>query len=552
MLTTKINISIPVKVLLVLATAFALCTVLLTSLELPPGDMEKQWLWIGGACAAFCVSGILVLLLIVKGQRISDFFYITVVWSLIVLGGIEATIGFSQLFEIIPSRHSLYAFTGTFYNPGPYCGYLAMTFPIALNEYLRLHTLKVKGIVETVGCYLSLSVCLIQICLLFTGSSRAALLAAFISGIWTYCSFYNKKILGFVHSFHKNRFLKISGIMLCALLICIAVFMLKTQSALGRLFMWKISVLAISESPFIGHGYNSFAHAYGEAQERYFSGNDYSEWEELVAGNPDSAFNEYLQITVEYGVVALVIMIVCICFCLYRGYQKKRISACGGIISLLIFAIFSYPMHIPAFIITFILLLVACVVEDTWKEWVSLALLSGILSFYILKNNNYDECCEWYDCRTRYRLGAYDVAKEGYEKLYPVLNKKALFLYEYGHCLHKLKEYDASNEILKEAMAYSCDPMILNIIGENYRQKQHYDRAEEYFMRSVHRLPGRIYPYYLLFQLYAQAGYFHVEKMKQMANIVLTKQPKVHSGAIDEMRREVKNTLDKHMGHLSN
>ncbi|WP_291529058.1 O-antigen ligase family protein [Bacteroides sp. UBA939] len=514
--------------------------------------MEKQWLWIGGACAVFCISGIFAKLLIIKEQSISYFFYIIIVWSLIVLGGIEATIGFLQLFEIIPSRHSLYAFTGTLYNPGPYCGYLAMIFPMALNEYLRLHTLKVKRIVETIGCYLSLSVCLAQVCLLFAGSSRAALLAASISGIWTYCNFYNKKILDFVHLFHKNRFFKVSGIVLCALLICIAAFMLKKQSALGRLFMWKISVLAISESPFAGHGYNSFTHAYGEAQEKYFSGNDYLEWEELVAGSPDSAFNEYLQIAVEYGVVALVFMIVCICFCLYRGYRKKRISACGGVISLLIFAMFSYPMHIPAFIITFIFLLVACAVDDSWKEWGGLALLSGILSFYTLKNNNYDECCEWYDCRARYQLGAYEAAKEGYEKLYPVLDKKALFLYEYGHCLHKLKEYDASNEILKKAMVYSSDPMILNIIGENYQHKQHYDKAEEYFMRSVHRLPGRIYPYYLLFQLYAQADYFHADKMKQMANIVLTKQPKVYSGAIDEMRREVKSTLEKHINYLSN
>lgn len=32
---------------------------------------------------------------------------------------------------------------------------------------------------------------------------------------------------------------------------------------------------------------------------------------------------------------------------------------------------------------------------------------------------------------------------------------------------------------------------------------KHYDSAEYWFMRAVHRLPGRIYPYYLLANLYA-------------------------------------------------
>lgn len=35
-------------------------------------------------------------------------------------------------------------------------------------------------------------------------------------------------------------------------------------------------------------------------QEAYFSGGDFSPQEELVAGSPEYAFNEYLQIAVEW------------------------------------------------------------------------------------------------------------------------------------------------------------------------------------------------------------------------------------------------------------
>ena len=110
-------------------------------------------------------------------------------------------------------------------------------------------------------------------------------------------------------------------------------------------------------------------------------------------------------------------------------------------------------------------------------------------------------------------------------------------MFEYGHTLHKLKEYSVSTAILQEAIYYSSDPMILNIIGKNYQRQKKYNIAERYFIRSIHRLPGRIYPYYLLAKLYAESG--AVEKMREMAELVLTKEPKVPSTAIEEMKQEV-------------
>jgi tetratricopeptide (TPR) repeat protein len=98
-------------------------------------------------------------------------------------------------------------------------------------------------------------------------------------------------------------------------------------------------------------------------------------------------------------------------------------------------------------------------------------------------------------------------AQKDYERLYPLLRNRATFLFEYGHCLHKQKRYEASNVILKEAVTYSCDPMILNIIGKNYQQMGEYVEAEKFLIRSTHLLPGRIYPYYLLANLYAELNF---------------------------------------------
>ena len=166
--------------------------------------------------------------------------------------------------------------------------------------------------------------------------------------------------------------------------------------------------------------------------------------------------------------------------------------------------------------------------------------LMVLLGAYYWKNNQYDACKDWHRGKMLYNIGAYRSAKEAYGKLYPELANRGAFLFEYGYSLHKLKEYDSSTRILEEAMTHSNDPMILNIIGKNYQASGDYEKAEGSLIRSTHRLPGRIYPYYLLAKLYADPGYYQPDRLRDAVEIVLTKEPKVQSTAIREMREEVR------------
>ena len=115
----------------------------------------------------------------------------------------------------------------------------------------------------------------------------------------------------------------------------------------------------------------------------------------------------------------------------------------------------------------------------------------------------------------------------------------ANFLFEYGHALHKLHRNEESNQVLQEAMKVSSDPMILNIIGKNYQEAERYEEAERWLLRSTQRLPGRVYPYYLLAKLYKESGCFPIKKYEQARRMVMEMKPKVHSMAIDEMREEL-------------
>ena len=537
---TKENMA---TVMTITGVAAILCVVAFsTSNDIPVGEMAYQKLWLGRMTVVFAICSLFSLCL--NRKQYLPFSSI-VTWVLIALGGIEAIWGLRQIYGFAVSNHSLYALTGSFYNPGPYSGYLAMIFPLCLHKWLNLKEKTERTWIEQGKYYMALGVMLLILCVLPAGMSRSAWMAAAVSGAWVYGMHvsWGSRLKAIRKRYKKKVVLACIAGGIIFIMIVYLLFQLKATSANGRLFMWKISTLAIAESPVVGHGIGNFISVYGRAQENYFANEEYSETEELVAGSPEYAFNEYLQVAIEYGIPFLFVVLLVIAFCLWKGSGEGRIGLCGGIIAVLVFAFSSYPMRIPGFAVTFYFLLAACVIGRSKIMLLFFISIITLLGTYYWKYNQYDACKNWHRSKMLYNIGAYQSAKEEYEKLYSELKNRGAFLFEYGYCLHKLKQYDNSTIVLEEAMKHSCDPMLLNIIGKNYQAVGKYEKAEGSLIRSTHRLPGRIYPYYLLAKLYAEPEYQQPEKLKRMVEVVLTKEPKVQSTAIKEMRVEVKKLL---------
>ena len=517
-----------------MAVLALLSMVCIASSGLLPAETVGQWVWFDKA--SFLLAGCILSALIFKSK--GDFISLDSVisWVLVVLGGSEAILGLRQLYGFATSGHSMYALTGSFFNPGPYSGYLAMILPVCLYQWLVCGR---RG-----GRVVSGGVMLLILCVLPAGMSRSAWLAAGVSCLCVYAwhmDWTDKFRLLWQQQRQRVVMVVVGGF--CVLLLAgYLLFVLKPDSARGRLFMWKMTCRAIAEKPLTGYGIHNFAAAYGNAQETYFAAGDYEPWEERVAGSPEYAFNEYLQAAVELGIPLAVCLLVVVVLCLYRGVRKGRYGICGAILSLMIFSFSSYPLQLPVFIVTFGGLLVACLSgADRW-QWLGVAVSVGIIGGFRLKNDLQVEqaCREWMNARVLYNAGAYQSAEKEYGRLYPLLRDRASFLFEYGHGLHKQQQFSKSNRILKEALQRSCDPMILNVIGKNYQQMGDCLSAEDWFIRSTHRLPGRIYPYYLLAKLYAEPSFRQPDKFEKMKRMVLTKEPKVHSTAIRQMREEIK------------
>ena len=535
----------------ILLTGLVCVTVLVTDGSLPSDLQGTQWVWL-----SVVMTVVLPLWLagyIVNPQRTVRIVSESVQWVLMGFGAMEALHGLGQIAGIYPSNHSLFVLTGTFYNPGPYSGYLAAVLPIALHRMLVSNGKKDR--LSVVQYYFSMCVLLLICCVLPAGMSRAAWFASLISCGYVVLRVYRVKVKSFVS---KHRY-AVSGVLIVGALLASSAYFMKRDSADGRLLIWKITSQAIASSPCGEENGRTFSAIYGDAQERYFTNCEYSESEAWVAGTPDFTFNEFLQIAVEHGIWVSVLFVTVLLVLLKIAGSRKHLVGMGGcLVSLMIFACFSYPLHIPAIVSVWLLtLMVLCgeglVMIKRKRNAVAVLLpvvvagLTASVNMHYMYSKRIQAVCEWMPIRVLYHSGAFNAAAEEYGKLYDKMSWNKDFCFEYGRALYKARSYGKAEEVLLKAMEVSGDPMILNMLGRNAQESGEYGKAEKYLLRSTRRLPERVYPHYLLVKLYAEPEYFDRIKLIREAECVLNAEPKVNSTAIREMRQEVKKILEDKM-----
>lgn len=472
---------------------------------------------------------------------------------ILVTAFVEAVWGLRQLYGFETSQHSLFKVTGSFFNPGPYSGYLAMVFPLAL--YYFLNPILFPG--NRFENYLSLFVkwfsgltCVAIFLVLPAAMSRASWLGV-IGGSFIVLLAYGVKhypVKAYYLRHKKRIHLLVFILSVLSFAALSGMYLMKKDSADGRTLMWKVSWQAIQKHPF-GVGLGNFSGVYGDAQAEYMLSGKASETEEYVAGNPEYAFNEYFQIGVESGITGLFLFIGILVFSFRSLFRSKQWGIMGALTALLIFACFSYPFSVLPYLIVFVVFLAMDNEPTTTKRnrWISpaIAFLCLLLTSFVLYKQYpvYKAYKKWKQEQLYYSVGLYKDVSKSYSALYPYLNDQIKFLFEYAQSLSKSEQYAESNRILARAMQISCDPVLYNIAGKNYQALKEYEQAEYYLIRSTQIVPNRLYPYYLLTKLYDEMG--EKEKALKTAQIVLTKEPKVDSMAVKEMREEIVQIMNK-------
>ncbi len=466
------------------------------------------------------------------------------------IGCLLAGWGLLQLYGFCHSNHFLYRITGPFFNPGPYSGYLSMLLPVCLHCLLLA-----KGWQR----YCWWGAFALMLCIIPAAMSRSAWLAMVVSLLWVLSI--HKGWGGMFRDCARQTPRKAAGytasVCILVALTCVLLFHLKADSARGRLFIWKNTCTAIAERPFIGYGPGSFQVVYGKAQTAYFAVGNGTVEEKRVAGYAEYAFNEYLQSLLEGGGILLLLILWFGISVFRQGLTYKRYGFCGALFSLAVFAFSSYPLQILPFGIAGVVFSAACMSKEekgvqTGAKRNLLALilsvvLCGGVGAGICKLCNLDELGErWYNANTLFYSQIYDAASKGYECLYSRLNYHSDFLMSYAGSLHSEGRSLEACKILERAKQVSCNSEVWNVQGRYYQSAGYYRSAEHCFKQSLLLTPERLYPYYLLAKLYAEPKFLNQEKARQMATMVMTKSPKVHSKAVDEMRKEMKLLLSRY------
>lgn len=518
----------------------------------------------------------------------------------------EAVVALDQLYGDGMSNHALYRFTGTFLNPGPFSGFLAIGVPLAVNGLLAPSDSPKRGEMRLpilprwrgnrkclafalsplrgVGrgfCLLTLILCLL---LLPAGMSRSAWGAAIAGAAAVYGMHRWESVREWCGTLlrSRKRLMAVGATLVLCVGVGWGVFHLKEDSANGRLLMWKVACQAIAERPWTGYGTEGFPAAYAEAQERYFASGQGTEGERHVAGTPEHAFNEYLTVAVRYGLPGLGVMLAIGITAFVWAVRGRAYGVAGALVTVAVFAFSAYPFQLPDFLAVVMVVVVApsgspkggenkgdtavsihrrgipCGCPDTHGLslighpqgmpllW-SLIILAPLL-YWGMKNaeiwqSRHEAAKEWRNVRTLYHMEAYSVVCEDYAPLYERMRWNHNYLFEYGRALHQTGHHEESNRILKEAERLCGDPMILNIQGKNCEALKQFDQAATLYRRAYDRLPNRLYPLYLEMEMYASPACDRMEDAKRIAHRILDTKEKIPSKAVEEMKERARGIL---------
>lgn len=521
------------------------------------------------------LAGLSFLYLLLRRFDFNEFKIIFI--ALLLSATAQSIYGNLQLYGLIASNHSLFKITGGFFNPGPYAGYLAIIFPMALILYLystsnikekepelNIVLLRKPFYVGTrVLRFISLMTLITIVLVLPSTRSRAAWLAVILSSSYILINKY--KIPKIVKNRFNSGLVKIALIVFSIFFIIIIIYGLytmKKDSSDGRLLIWKVSLEMIRQKPLLGYGYNRFEANYMNFQARYFHLKENQKMT-IVADNTTRAFNEYLQITAENGIIGLLIVLAIAWSCFFTQLAYKNILHKPFItmsrMSLLaygIFAFFSYPLEIipvklciciclawiatnqKSISVKTIPLVVNARSLYPIQIMVSVTGLALLLLLSISLNNKYKTCKKWKQAYTTYLVGAYETSASMFQKLYNPLKFKGEYLLNYGKACSMANENIQAVKVLTRSAGFLPNTIVFTAMGDSYKAMGKVKEAEQAYIKAAYMLPDRFYPKYLLAKLYNETG--EQSKACAIANELLTKKVKIESKAIEKIKEEMK------------
>lgn len=471
------------------------------------------------------IPAILVLFFLFRSYQ-DHAFFATVIVSLCI---IESSLGILQITGITPNP-KVHNLVGSFDNPAGIASFLSLGFPFCF--FLRDQDNYKKYIGFAGGILIIITIILSQ--------SRAGVLAVLAVLAFYFFNRYRSFIL-------KNKKKVLPVLFAIILILSVGLFLSKKDSASGRVLIWRVTAQMIGDDPVFGKGAGTFAKHYMEYQGDYFETHSESQFAQL-AGNTKYAFNEYLQITSEYGVLGLLFFLF-VFFMAFKSTLNKDMPNVMVLIALLVFSCFSYPLRYPIIwvIATYSIATISQCAKSVKivrlnKYFVKILFLIFIAGsvYCVVKDYRFES--KWRGISKRSLKGQTEIVLGDFERLFNNWNGNPYFLYNYGAELNHIDEYEQSLNILYLCERFFNDNNVQILIADNYFMLEDWQNAGRHYTNAANMCPSKFSPLQGLLRTHIKSG--NLYEAEKVANNIIQKEVKISAFSVALIKAEAEDFLE--------
>ena len=447
-------------------------------------------------------------------------------------GTIQALWGISQTGRLVTSLHSEFAATGSFGNPGPWGGYLAVTLSLACAIMTDRRCPPQKRMVMAASGVL-------MTCGLLLSGSRAAVLAVSVSLFLLAtdrCDLLRKT---------RKRYLPVT--ILTILLFVGFLHGIRPHSSNARLHIWKVSYTLFTRAPLLGHGSGSFAREYMPAQAGFLDNADKNVRQ--TADSTTLAYNESVRLLCEQGTAGFLLILGLTVTCVIPLFRKDQVSPLSyfryPVISILIFSQFSYPSEVSGlnYLLPVFLGIGASGTEKKIFSFTSatiqylrniltmaICLSAGIL--FLIRIQLYNWIAEY----ATYQEKEFFPASSALHNEY--YSHDRYLLATFCPIAHLRGEYELSARYHLCLRQYVQSAGILLNLAEACEENGNRQLAIQYYKEAGRMMPGLVTPFFRIFGIYRDAD--QQTEATRWAEKVLLCPPKIENAHVSQIKKEAK------------
>jgi len=461
----------------------------------------------------------------------------------LLLNGLLFVIGCQAVYGILQFWLETNIVRGMFINPGIYGCFIGLGLPFITYlitqpkiDKTRIVLLIVIGILVVIALYLS--------------RSRTACMSSLLGSMAIIIYRLKVKIIPIIA---KNRITCTALPLMVFLGMMYLLWKQNTTSVSGRFLIWKISYSMFLDHPWFGIGYGNYFAEYGNYQASFFLSGKGTPDEIKMAGMNYYAFNEFLKIAVEQGVIgflSFILLIIKVIHSAWRGIKNAQdymVIFIVIIAVILLFGLFSYPFQDFAisalfyFCLAFVASIDTVLLKYTPSRLGKTVFLMVVCAFAFVSIERIYSIFQWRDATEN--LSEIHPSFDEFQQIYPVLSNNGAFLFNYAAELAFASQYEKAIPIFKRAARYGNSVELYVWLAECFTATGENVFAEQCFVKGTNMNPKLFKPFEHLLNFYQKTGQH--DKARKIAEQICTKSIKIPSFEIDKIKAKALIYLQK-------